>query len=240
MRVICERSSCSFDSSGVSISTSGPCTNTLGPVRVYGIPFSRASTQTAQEQCGRGVVVAPPEPRTSTCIETGTYRPRAKVAVAAGRPARGRPAACGRYSPGTWSRASRHEILPENPVPGPTSPAEFGELSRRLPSELVVQSVRPERNGLVGSSSGPALRSVGAGALRKNSPTRPCRSTTAIAFRSLASTHTLPARSSAIPSAPSSAGCWTNSASRHSVSGAYVVSHPVEVWTGCDTTYAPD
>src|SRR3954451_19164684 len=47
------------------MSTSGPWTNTLGPVRAYGIPLSRASTQTAHVQCGRGVVTAPPEPSTS-------------------------------------------------------------------------------------------------------------------------------------------------------------------------------
>src|SRR3954451_3970074 len=76
--------------------------------------------------------------------------------------------------PGASSFASRHEILPENPVPGPTSPALFGELSRRLPSELVVHSVRPVRNGLVGSSSGPPfLRLPAPTGLRKNSPTRP-------------------------------------------------------------------
>src|SRR3954453_17776797 len=66
MRVIRERSSCCFDSSGGSMSRSGPWTKTLGPVRAYGIPFSRASTQTAHRQCGRGVVVAPPEPSTSS------------------------------------------------------------------------------------------------------------------------------------------------------------------------------
>ena len=33
----------------------------------------------------------------------------------------------------------------------------FGELSRRLPSELVVQNVRPARTGLVGNSSGPRV-----------------------------------------------------------------------------------
>ena len=46
MRVTCELFSCCFASSGVSISTSGPCTKTLGPVRAYGTPFARASTQT--------------------------------------------------------------------------------------------------------------------------------------------------------------------------------------------------
>src|SRR5579884_2228387 len=66
MRVTVERFSWSFDSSGVSISTSGPCTNTLGPVRAYGAPFARASTQTLQPQPGRGIVTAPPEPRIST------------------------------------------------------------------------------------------------------------------------------------------------------------------------------
>src|SRR5262249_56630054 len=38
----------------------------LGPVRAYGMPFWRASTQTRQAQPGRGIVTAPPEPRIST------------------------------------------------------------------------------------------------------------------------------------------------------------------------------
>ena len=65
-----------------------------------------------------------------------------------------------------------HEILPRAPTGPPEliSPALFGELSRRLPSELVVQNWRPLRTGLVGNSSGPPLRSCPApGALRKNS-----------------------------------------------------------------------
>ena len=35
-------------------------------MRLYGTPRSRASTQTPQEQPGRGVAVAPPDPRIST------------------------------------------------------------------------------------------------------------------------------------------------------------------------------
>ena len=67
MRVTRERFSCSFASSGVSISTSGPWTKTLGPVRAYGAPFARASVQMLHRQPGRGIVTAPPEPRISTC-----------------------------------------------------------------------------------------------------------------------------------------------------------------------------
>ena len=37
--------------------TSGPWTNRLGPVREYGTPRSRASTQTRHAQPGRGVAV---------------------------------------------------------------------------------------------------------------------------------------------------------------------------------------
>src|SRR5262249_46366099 len=60
------RLGCCFDASGGSIRTSGPWTKTLGPVRAYGMPFWRASTQTRQAQPGRGIVTAPPEPRIST------------------------------------------------------------------------------------------------------------------------------------------------------------------------------
>src|SRR5205823_334826 len=62
-----ERLSWSLISSGVSISTSGPWTNRLGPDRLYGTPRARASTQTRQPQPGRGVVIAPPVPRNSIC-----------------------------------------------------------------------------------------------------------------------------------------------------------------------------
>ncbi len=41
-----EKASCERDSSGVSIRTSGPWTKTLGPVRAFGGPCSRASAQT--------------------------------------------------------------------------------------------------------------------------------------------------------------------------------------------------
>ena len=45
---------------------SGPCTNTLGPVRRCRPPASRAVLQARQAQPGRGIVAAPPEPRIST------------------------------------------------------------------------------------------------------------------------------------------------------------------------------
>src|SRR5881296_1969758 len=62
------RSSCSFASSGVSKTTFGTWTKTLGPVRAYGTPLLRASTHTWQVHPGRGVVVAPPEPSISTLM----------------------------------------------------------------------------------------------------------------------------------------------------------------------------
>ncbi|HEX6131236.1 MAG TPA: hypothetical protein VF044_05865 [Actinomycetota bacterium] len=62
------------------------------------------------------------------------------------------------------------------------SPGPIGELSRRLTSEFVVHSVRPTSTGLVGNSSGPALRTPPATGLRKCSTARPSSVTTAIAF----------------------------------------------------------
>src|SRR6185437_17019209 len=84
----------------------------------------------------------------------------------------------GSGTPGTSRRWSRQEIFP---LPA-TSPAVFGKLSRRLPSELVVHNCRPRSTGLVGNSSGPSLRRLVAGStgLRKNSLTPPRWSTTAI------------------------------------------------------------
>ena len=67
--------------------------------------------------------------------------------------------------------------------------------------------------------------------LRKNSVTPPRPSTTAIVLRSFASTQIRPAASSAIPSAPSSAGCSTRTASRQRVSAGYVVSQPTGLVT---------
>ena len=65
--VTCERFSCSFDSSGVSISTSGPCTKTLGPgARVRDALARAPRRRRGTTQPGRGIVTAPPEPRIST------------------------------------------------------------------------------------------------------------------------------------------------------------------------------
>src|SRR5688572_15542025 len=123
------------------------------------------------------------------------------------------------------------EILPRAPTGPPEliSPALFGELSRRLPSELAVQKVLPRRNGLVGNSSGPVLRSfvTACGALRKTSLTRRFAETTTIALRSLAEFQMFPARSSAMPSVPSSRGWATKTLSMHSVFAVNVVSQPV-------------
>src|SRR5688572_7505096 len=120
-----------------------------------------------------------------------------------------------------------HEILPRAPSGPPEliSPAVFGELSRRLPSELAVQNFAPSRNGLVGNSSGPEFRSLAAlGALRNTSTTSRCRVTTTMALRSLAEFQMLPAESRAIPSVPSSDGCATKIFSRHSVLAVKLVS----------------
>ena len=56
--------------------------------------------------------------------------------------------------PGICSGWSMHEIFPRAPTGPPEliSPALFGELSRRFPSELATHSLWPLRNGLVGSS----------------------------------------------------------------------------------------
>jgi hypothetical protein len=65
-----------------------------------------------------------------------------------------------------------HEILPRcGPVPALTSPALRGELSRRSPSELAVQKMRPARTGLVGNSNGASLRRsvAAAGGFRNSS-----------------------------------------------------------------------
>src|SRR5688572_11876536 len=102
------------------------------------------------------------------------------------------------------------EILPRGAPGLLSSPAVLGELSRRLPSEFDVQNFRPDRNGLVGVSSGPPLRSlvVASGGFRKISITWPAAVATTTALRSFASTHMLPASSRTNPSAPSSSECW--------------------------------
>src|SRR5687767_13397913 len=125
------------------------------------------------------------------------------------------------------------EILPRAPSGPPEliSPAVFGELSRRLPSELAVQNVVPTRKGLVGNSSGPELRSPSTAGLRNTSPTSRCRVITTMALRSLAEFQMLPAESRAIPSVPSSDGCATKIFSRHSVFAVNVVSHPLGLRT---------
>src|SRR5204863_8900813 len=111
------------------------------------------------------------------------------------------------------------EILPA-PRAG-ISPGAFGELSRRLPSELAVQNLSPSKKGLVGVSRGPVLRRVvvASGELRNTSMTSPFLVTTAIALRSLGSAQMLPAASSAMPSAPSRIGLATKTLSRQSVFG---------------------
>src|SRR6187455_3179135 len=121
------------------------------------------------------------------------------------------------------------EILPRGAPGLLSSPAVLGELSRRLPSEFEVHSCRPDRNGLVGVSSGPPLRSlvVASGGLRKISLTGPAAVATTIALRSFASTQKLPAWSSTNPSAPSISECWIKIFSRQSVLAVNVVSQPV-------------
>src|SRR5262245_30513965 len=134
----------------------------------------------------------------------------------------------GNDSPGMGSLWSMQEILPRNGPAGLASPAVLGELSRRLASRFAVHNLRPISTGLVLNSSGPPLRRrvVASGALRNTSITLPLFVTTTTALRSLASTQTLPARSRAMPSAPSSSGCATNRFSRHSVLAVKVVSQP--------------
>ena len=66
----------------------------------------------------------------------------------------------------------------------------------------------------------------------RNSSTTPSRCVaTTTALRSLTAAITLPSRSSAMPSTPSSAGCCTNTLSRHSVLAVNVVSQPVGLRT---------
>src|SRR5829696_6129582 len=121
------------------------------------------------------------------------------------------------------------EIVPLGAAGLLSSPTVLGELSRRLPSEFEVQNLMPDRNGLVGVSSGPVLRSlvIGSGGFRNISITLPVSVTTTMAFRSLASTQMLPAASRAMPSAPSIAGWATKTFWRQSVLGVNVVSQPV-------------
>src|SRR5882672_7862157 len=119
------------------------------------------------------------------------------------------------------------EILPA-PRAG-ISPGAFGELSRRLPSELAVQSLSLSKKGLVGVSSGPVLRNlvVASGELRTTSITSPFLVPPPIALRSFGSAQMLPAASTAIPSTPSRYGCATRMLSRHSVFAVKVASQPV-------------
>src|SRR4051812_13927069 len=121
------------------------------------------------------------------------------------------------------------EILPRLSEVGALliSPAAFGELSRRLPSEFAVQNFLPIRTGLVGSSSGPVFLKPLTTGLRKISTTSRSFVTTTMALRSLAEFQMLPARSSAIPSVPSRYGCATKTLSRQSVLAVNVVSQPV-------------
>src|SRR4051794_1715123 len=121
------------------------------------------------------------------------------------------------------------EILPRLGPAGLISPAVLGELSRRLPSELAVQNLLPERNGLVGSSRGPLFLKPALRGLRNTSSTPPCLVTTTIALRSLAEFQMLPARSSAMPSVPSREGCATEMLLRQSVFGVNAASQPVSL-----------
>src|SRR4030095_14964250 len=118
-------------------------------------------------------------------------------------------------------RCLAHEIFPRAGPAGVISPAVFGKLSRRLPSEFAVQMVFPMTTGLVGVSSGPTLRRpvVRSRELRNTSMTRPAGVTTTMALRSLTLAHTLPASSKTMPSTPSSSGWGRKMFSRHSVLG---------------------
>src|SRR4051812_27950531 len=125
------------------------------------------------------------------------------------------------------------EILPRLSEVGALliSPAAFGELSRRLPSEFAVQNFLPARTGLVGSSSGPEFLKPPTTGLRKTSTTSRSLVTTTMALRSLAEFQRLPARSSAMPSVPSRYGCATKTLSRQSVLGVKVASQPVRLFS---------
>src|SRR5204863_9532212 len=141
----------------------------------------------------------------------------------AGSRAKDAGASAARRSPYGSIGWSRHEIFP----PLVTSPAVFGLLSRRAASVCATQNVCPMTTGLVGVSSGPALRSpVAPTGFRKNSLTEPFFATVTIAFRSFAAPQITPDASRTIPSSPSRYGCCTNRLSRHSVSGEYVESQP--------------
>ena len=91
----------------------------------------------------------------------------------------------------------------------------WGELSRRLPSDIDVQNSLSGRKGLVGNSrmclfpsavSAEFLNPAEFTGLRNTSNTFPSLVTTATAFRSLASTQIFSSRSRAMPSPPSRIG----------------------------------
>ena len=75
----------------------------------------------------------------------------------------GRPQWIGSGSPAESTRWSRHDTLPSTAVPGLASPAVFGALSRRLPSELVVQSVPRRAPGSSGTRAGRGSQAARAG-----------------------------------------------------------------------------